>query len=87
LQNKIRYDNIFTRKGTVKGLDKGRTIMKKAWTIVGIIAGIVSVVTAVVVVCLYMKEITGGLKKAAGYLKALKEKIVNKDFEEDLYEE
>ncbi len=61
--------------------------MKKAWTIVGIIAGIVSVVTAVVVVCLYMKEITGSLKKVAKYLKSLKDKFVNRTFEEDIYEE
>lgn len=62
--------------------------MKKAMTIVAIVAGVVSVVTAVVVVCLYMKEITGSAKKIAGYMKALKDKLLKKEiFVEDIYED
>ncbi len=62
--------------------------MKKVMTIIAIIAGVVSVVTAVIVVCLYMKDITGSAKKITEYMKTLKDKLLRRrTLVEDIYED
>ena len=71
LRKGIKYGIIFIIKDDRKIISYGGIFMKKILTVVAIIAWIISVFTAVVLVCLYMKDI---LK----YLGILKEKFANK---------
>ena len=71
LRKGIKYGIIFIIKDDRKIISYGGIFMKKILTVAAIIAWIISVFTAVVLVCLYMKDI---LK----YLGKIKDKLASK---------